>query len=262
MGTASRDLIPASVPHRIQPPNARSIHDNFFIHGPVRTAPMSQYGGKTVVIDLIMENTGVDPVADSKRIISAQIGDSTGQEVYYTEAPDGPHSLFGLALRVNTLVARNHFFAGYDIKRLERPFLSKFLALAIPEVNVLDLRDIEGVASLRQSTARSFELDELCRAYGISMEHRRGISEKAETIKKRPEIRAKAASLAPQLAAKEGRTLEQSLQQALDRIATGQAVVEAYDEFVQSGGSHESAFYKYATGNVVCENSLLQALSK
>jgi len=40
----------------------------------------------SLVIDIETENTGADLIADSKRIISVQIGNSTNQELYYADA--------------------------------------------------------------------------------------------------------------------------------------------------------------------------------
>lgn len=223
---------------------------------------MAQNVRKTVIIDIKTENTGADAMADSKRIISVQIGDPAKQDLYYADANVGERSLFQAAIRIRMLIAQGYLFAGYNLKEFEVPLLRRFLALPIPGANVLDLRDFDGVKRLQQKTGKaSLELEEVCREYGIPVEHKRQMDEKVEALKKKPEILAQANEAAKQLAAK-GWTTDYSIKYALESISSGHAVLESYEEFVQKGGAGDSLYYKYAVGDVICEHLLLQALQR
>ncbi len=235
---------------------------NFFIEDFGGPPGMAQVGGNTVIIDVITENTGPD-VLDIRRIISVQMGDSSKQDVFHAEANDGAHSLFGVALQVNALVARGSVFAGYDIKQFELPLLKRFLGLTIPGYRVVDLKDLKGVVALQsKATGPILRLDDVCREYKVSLEYKLAIEQKAEAIKKNAETVAKADAAAQHLAASKGWTPEFARQYALDSISSGQAVLESYNEFVEKKGSRDTIFYRYAAGQVTCEHSLLVALSK
>lgn len=223
---------------------------------------MAQDVRKPVIIDAEMENTGADAIADNRRVISVQIGDSARQDLYYADASVGERGLFQVAIRVRMLVSQGYLFAGYNIKELEVPFLRRFLGVTIPEANVLDLRDMEGVKKLQLKTGKStLELDEVCGEYGIAADHKRPMAEKADLIKKKPEIVAQANEAAQQLVAK-GLDPGSAQKHALDRIAMGHAILEAYDEFVQRNGAADTLFHRYAVGDVVYEHRLLQALQQ
>jgi hypothetical protein len=223
---------------------------------------LAQDARKTTIIDIKTENTGADFMADNRRIISIQIGDSARQDLYYADASVGDRSLFQGVIRIRMLIAQGCVLAGYGLKGFEVPLLRRFLAVTIPEANTLDLRDMDGVKRLQQKTGRALlELEEVCSEYGIPADHRRLMDEKAEPLKKRQEILAQANEAAKQLVAK-GWNSDSSLKYALDTIVTGHAVLESYEEFVQKGGAGDTLFHKYAVGDVVCEHRLLQALQQ
>jgi len=223
---------------------------------------LSQSARKIIMVDVKTENTGVDAMADSKRIISVQIGDAAKQDLYYADANVGDRSLFQAAIRIRMLIAQGCLLAGYNLKEFEVPVLKRFLALPVPSANALDLRDLEGVKKLQQETGKPFlELEEVCRECGIPVEHNRPLNEKAEALKEKPEIQAQANEAAKQLEAK-GWTAASSVNYALERIATGHAVLEAYQEFVQRDGAGDSLYYKYAVGDVLCEHLLLPVLQQ
>jgi len=223
---------------------------------------LAQNARKIVLVDLETENTGMDAMADSRRIISIQIGDSTRQDLYYADASVGERSLLQASIQVRMLIKQGYVFAGYNVKGFEVPILKKYLGLTIPEVNVMDLRDMEGVKRLQQETGKKvLELKEVCSAYGILPDHRRPMDEKAELIKKKPEVLAQANEAARELVAK-GWNSESSLKYALDTMAAGRAMLESYEEFVQKGGATDTLFHKFAVGEVIYEHRLLQALQQ
>ncbi len=210
-----------------------------------------------------MENTGADPIGDSRRIISVQVGDSSKQDIFYAEANTGDQSLFGALMQINSFIAKNWSFVGFNLKGLELYFLRRFLNVSIPEYMVFDLRDQEGVMKLQQRPERPvFKLEEVLSEYKIPLDYRLPIEANAELVKKRPEVVTQADEAAKQLAASKGWSPEFSRQYALNNIATGTAIKEAYDEFVQKAGAKDTVFYKYASGDIIAEHSLLEALRK
>lgn len=202
-------------------------------------------------------------MADNKRIISVQIGDSTKQELYYADAHDPSLSISLVPQRVKTLIAEGCVFAGYNVKGFDLLFLKQFLGVEIPEANILEIRDMDGVKKLQQKTGKKFyRLEEVCREYGISADHKRLMDESAEPIKKRPDVLALANTAARQLVANKGWSLDFSLKYTLDKIAGGRAIYEAYLEFVQKDGTKDTLFHQYAIGDVICEHQLMQNLLK
>ncbi len=217
----------------------------------------------SLVIDIETENTGADIMNDNKRIISVQIGDSTKQDLYYADASDSARSLSQVPLRVKSLVSQKYVFAGYNLKGFDLPFLKQFLGIEIPEANVLELRDMDGVRKLQQRTGkRSYRLEEVCREYGIVTEHKRLMDEKDEPFKRRPDILAQADVAAKRLVEEKGWGLDFSLKYTLDKIAGGHAILDSYKEFVQKDGAKETLFHRYAVGDVICEHQLMQKLLK
>lgn len=47
---------------------------------------------------------------------------------------------------------------------------------------------------------------------------------------------------------------------ALDKVAGGNAIYDAYLEFVESGGQKNTLFYEYAIGDIISEYQLFKAL--
>jgi len=238
--------------------------DNFFIHAPAERAPgLALNANKMVIIEVVTENTGADVMADNKRVLAVVMGDSTKQDLFYADANEGDRSLFGAAMQINALIAKNYVLAGHNVKGYELQFLRRFLNLNIPEYMTLDLRDLDGVIELQQRPEKPvFKLEDVLAEYKIPLDHRRPIDEKAELLKKKPELIAQADAAAQQLASSKGWSQEFSRQYALNNMATGQAILESYEEFVQKGGSSDTAFFKYAAGDVIAEHKLIEALRK
>lgn len=207
---------------------------------------------EVLVIDIETENTGADIMADNKRIISVQIGDTSQQELYYADAKESIKSLSVVPTRINSLVANGALFAGYNLKGFDLFFLKQFLGIEIPDANVLELRDMDGVQRLQQRTGqRSYRLEEVCSEYEIVTEHKRLMDERALPFRVKPEILAQANMAARKLVVEKGWSFDFSLKYTLDKISGGHAIFDAYKEFVQKDGSKETLFYKYAVGDAL-----------
>ncbi len=214
------------------------------------------------VIDIETENTGADVMADNKRIISVQIGDSINQELYYADARDPLQSLAQAKSRIASLVREGNVLAGYNVKGFDILFLKQFLGVDIPNANVLEIMDMEEMAQLRNRLGKRYlRLEEACMEFGISPDHKRLMDKRAEPFKSNPEILARADTAAQKLVTTKGWSFEWSRGHALDKIAGGHAILASYQEFVSKGGSKDTLFYTYAIGDVVCEYKLWQALT-
>jgi DNA polymerase III epsilon subunit-like protein len=217
----------------------------------------------TFVIDIETENTGADVMADNKRIISVQIGDSTSQELYYADARNPSLSTSQVPQRIRTLIAEGNVLAGYNLKGFDLQFLKKFLGVEIPEVNVLEIGEMDGVKKLKQRTGKRFyKLEELCKEYGIPADHKRQMDERAGPFKRTSEVQALAENAARKLVEEEGWTFNFALEKKLGTISIGRAIYDSYLEYVQKDGAKETLFHRYAVGDVICEHQLMQRLLK
>jgi hypothetical protein len=86
------------------------------------------------------------------------------------------------------------------------------------------------------------------------------MNEKAKKYKA-IEVNKKSALIkAKELEKTKGWSLNWAYEHVLDKIAVGNAIYEAYLEFVECGGEKNTIFYEYAIGDVISEYQLLKAL--
>jgi len=86
------------------------------------------------------------------------------------------------------------------------------------------------------------------------------MKEKAKNYKSIEDVKKQALAKAKELVEKRGWSQGFSYNYALDKIAGGMAIYDAYLEFVKSGGQKNTLFYEYAIGDVISEYQLLKAL--
>jgi hypothetical protein len=213
---------------------------------------------KTLILDIETENTGYDVMADNKRIISVQIGDSTKQELYYADASSQDDSLARAKERIYGLLDVGTVFSGYNITGFDIPILTKFLNVEIPMKNILELSKTPLVANIcQQRNRKTLRLEDICTQLSINSAHKEEMNKKAETYKTKPEIISQAKEAARDLASRKGWDLDFSLKYAVDKIAGGNAIYDSYKDFITSGGSENTLFYRYAVGDIVSEYELL-----
>ena len=197
---------------------------------------------------------------DNKRILSIQIGNDTEQSLYWADSKDQKWTLETAKKKIASLLSQGVVFAGYNIKGFDVRFLKQFLDIEIPESNILDLCLCQQ-QKLTQLTGRNKpRLEEACAACGVEVAHKRKMNEKAEKYKSVPAHKDKALAKAKELVEKKGWSLDFSYTYALDKIAGGNAIYDAYWEFVKSGGQKNTLFYEYAIGDVISEYKLLKKL--
>lgn len=214
-----------------------------------------------LIIDIETENTGADIMEDNKRIISVQIGNATEQDLYWADSTDLQWTLASAKEEIASLLSQECVFAGYNIRGFDLPLLRRFLKVEIPESNILDLCQTPMVTQLaRNKNRRSLRLEEVCMECEIEVTHKQKMNEKAEKYKARQDIKDQAKAKAKEYVYTKGWSLGFSYDYVLNKIAGGNAILDAYQEFVKSGGQKDTLFYEYAVGDVVCEHRLLEAV--
>lgn len=211
------------------------------------------------IIDIETENIGSDIMKENKRIISVQIGDATKQELYYDDSKDPQCTLARSKEQIASLLSQGYIFAGYYIKNFDIPILKKFLGVEIPESNIFDLSQTPRVTELRNNK-KLYKLEDVCMECGIEVNHKQKMNENAEKLKGRQDIKDQAFAKAKNLVKSKGWSFDFSYDYVLNKIAGGHAILDAYKEFVKSGGQKNTLFYEYAIGDVICEHRLLKVL--
>ena len=210
------------------------------------------------VIDIETENTGTDIMEDNKRLLSVQIGDDTIQNLYWADSKYPQWTLESAKKEIASLLAQGVIFSGYNIKGFDVRFLKQFLGVEIPESSILDLCQSPKIT---QFTGKSkVRLEEVCAACGVEVTHKQRMNEKAKKYKSMEAHKSKALAKAKELVENRGWSHDFSYNYALDKVAGGNAIYDAYLEFVESGGAKNTLFYEYAIGDVISEYQLLKAL--
>lgn len=211
-----------------------------------------------LIIDIETENTGTDIMEDNKRILSIQIGNDAKQSLYWADSKDPKLTLEAAKRKIASLLSQGVVFAGYNVKGFDIPLLKQFLDIDIPESNTLDLCQPSRTAQLTgKNKAR---LEEVCAACGIEVTHKQRMNEKAERYKSIEAHKNKASAKAKELVKKKGWSEDFAYNYALDKIAGGTAIYDAYLEFAKGGGKEDTLFYEYAIGDVISEYQLLKKL--
>jgi hypothetical protein len=212
------------------------------------------------VIDIETENIGTDIMTDNKRIISVQIGDDVKQDLYWADSPKTQWDLESAKKEIISLLNQGIIFAGYNIIGFDLRFLKEFMDVEIPDSNLLDLC-MRHKPQLSRLTGRNKpRLEEACLACGIAVNHKQSMNELAVKYKTNEAFKKQASIKAKELVKNLGWSPEFSYKYALDKVAGGNAIYDAYLEFVRSGGQKDTLFYEYAIGDVISEYQLLKKL--
>lgn len=213
-----------------------------------------------LIIDIETENTGTDVMEDNKRIISVQIGDDTKQTLYWADSKDPQWNLESAKKEIESLLSQGVIFAGHNIRGFDVRFLKQFLGVEIPESNILDPCQCQSQKLTQLTGKNKPRLEEACAACGVKVTHKQRMNEKANKYKSIEAFKKQALTKAKELVRNKGWSLNFSYDLVLDKIAVGNAIYDAYLEFVKSGGQKNTLFYEYAIGDVISEYQLLKAL--
>lgn len=211
-------------------------------------------------IDIETENTGIDIMKDNKRIISVQIGNDTKQNLYWADSKDSLWTLKSAEKEISSLLSQGVIFTGYNIKGFDNLFLKQFLGIEIPELNILDICHTDEIREFHNTTS-DWTMECACAKWFVSANYKQKMNTKAEQYKTRQDIQEKAKVGAREIMkTKSWLTPSGAYTKALNKIAGGHAIYDAYLEFVKSGGQKDTLFYEYAIGDVVSEYQLLKKL--
>ena len=214
---------------------------------------------KISAIDIETENTGSDVKKDNKRILSIQLFDGRSEEIYYADSLD--QSLEDGKNRIRSLQNSGYIFVGYNIMRFDIPVLKQFLNLEIPISNFIDISDMNKVNEIKRKIGK-WNLEAVCKEAGVPCTHKKLFEPIIERLKLHPKIIEQAKIDGLKLANRNNTSVQFSREKALNSICFGSAILQAYKEFVDSKGSHDSIFYQYAIGDVLSEFELFQKLQE
>lgn len=212
-----------------------------------------------VTLDIETENTGYDIMNDNKRIISVQILNKNEPKIYYDGSKSS--SLDQAKKDLQTLIEDEKSFVGFNLKGFDIPLIKKFLDIEIPSPQIIEIGEMKKMNDVRQKLGKNRpRLAEICDLLGIDCSHKTLMDQQALDFKKLPEVVQKAEEGAKKWTTELGWGYDFSRRLALDRIAGGMAIFEAFNEFVRTNGDENSLFYKYAMGDVFSENDLYKKL--
>lgn len=213
-------------------------------------------------LDIETENEGIGVLNGVKRVLSIQIGTDTNQELYYADSEEKGLSLQHGIKRIEQLVDDGYSFSGYNIKGFDLKILKDHYDLAIPQSKVIDLMESDAIKSLKQRTNRTYaSLEWVCQAYSIDSSHKKQMDEYSRRYYDDTRFKTDAIILGKMLVSQRGWDPDYCERYALKNLSFKQAIIDTFLEFIKANGSHDSLFYRYAIGDIICEHKLLKALA-
>lgn len=211
-------------------------------------------------IDIETQNEGINVFDGVKKVLSIQIGDDEKQELYYADGKDR-FTLTAAKARIESLLDEGHSFAGYNIKNFDIPKLKEFLDIDIPQNKIVDIIEMKGIAILKEKLRRErLKLEEVCHEYHVDASHKTLMVEFSQRFRT-PKLLEEANNAAKELIVKGWRP-QFATNYAIDSLATKQAIIESYHEFLLQKGSSNTLFHKYAVGDIISEHKLLRIMEK
>jgi hypothetical protein len=212
-----------------------------------------------LTLDVETKNLGARVGEENELLLSVQLGDDTKQSLFYYDAKDSTFSLESARKEIISFLAQGITFSGYNID-FDAAMLKRFLGLEIPKSQTFDLCHTPEIEKFHQTT-KDWSLECACAKHSINASHKRRMNEKAQQHKSRPDIQEKTKANATNvIKTKPYLTFDWAYNKALDKIAFGHAIWEAYQEFVNNGGRKDTLFYEYAIGDIISEHQLLKKL--
>lgn len=211
-------------------------------------------------LDVETENTGLDIMKDNKRILSVQLGDNVNQQLYWADSEETNWNLESAKKEILSSLSKDITFIGYNLKGFDLPMINQFLKVNIPESRILDLCLCQPQKIAQLTGKNRSRLEEVCLAFGIDASHKQRMNEKAKSYKLIETFKKQALIKANELVRDKGWSFDFSYNYALDKVTGGNAIYDAYVEFVKSSQRKNTLFYEYAIGDIVSEYNLLKKL--
>lgn len=211
-------------------------------------------------LDTETKNLGFDIMKDNECMLSVQTGDNSNQKLFWADSTDAQWNLGSAKREIQNLLSKGVIFVGYNIKGFDLPMIKQFLNVDIPESQILDLCLCQPQKIAQLTGKNRSRLEEACKAFGIDASHKQRMDEKAKAYKTNEAFKARSLVRAKELVQDKKWSYNFSYDYALDKIAGGNAIYDAYLEFAKSGGQKNTLFYEYAVGDVISEYQLLKKL--
>jgi len=214
-----------------------------------------------ITIDIETENTGYDILEHNKRIISVQMLDDNKSKIYYDGFETNNLSL--AKSEIISCIERDTKFVGYNIRNFDIPLIKKFFDIHIPSEQIIEISEMDLVNDLRKKMMKNkLSLFQVCSNFGIDAGHKKEMDELAQKFINDPKVIEYAKKGAMEWVTQKGWGKNFSFELALKRITGGMAILDSFNDFVESGGDTTKLFYKYAMKDVEVESQLYNKLSR
>jgi len=211
-----------------------------------------------ITLDIETENTGYDIMNHNKRILSVQLKD-TDERIFYDGSKENDISSAKDAIRSH--IKNGNKFVGFNIRNFDVPLIQKFMDVQIPSENIIEIGELDFVVQLKKRMGRNPRLVNVCEEIGIDAGHKNEMNDFAKKFIDSPEVQKSAEEGATFLHENRGWGYDFALKYSREKIAGGIAILESFKEFVDSGGSQDKLFYRYAMKDIQVESELYQKLS-
>jgi hypothetical protein len=133
----------------------------------------------------------------------------------------------------------------------------------IPSRQIIEITELPTMAEIRRRVGRDRPtLEQSCGCLGIDCSHKEIMNNRSRMLQANPMLRRKAEQAAIVIQGETGWSPDFCQKRALEKICGGTAILEAFNEFVKSGGDANADFYVYAIGDVIAENNLFLRLNR
>lgn len=214
---------------------------------------------KIIVLDIETENTGFDVMEDNKRILSIQMLNDAESMFFYADSDKS--NLNQAKQKILEFLGRDYQFVGYNIIFFDVPMLDKFLGLKIPNSNIIEISELRKVNEIKKTLNRkTLRLEEVCAYLEVDVHHKSLLDDFEIKYRTEQNIIDSANKEGLKISVRKKWTLEFSRRYALDKICRGLAIFDAYCELINGDELMDSAFYRYAMGDVEAELALYKKI--
>lgn len=213
---------------------------------------------ETIVIDIETENIGYDIMGDNKRILSVQTYDGNDSVIYYDGSDT--NDLSDAKKFLEEHIGLGTKFVGFNVRNFDVRFIREFMGIDIPNSQIVDIGEMKKMNDVKQKMGKKWpKLVEVCDFLEIECSHKNLMDSQSLKFKDLPNV----IKLAKKGAEKWGidkpwLSYDDAYDKAVNIISVGMSILKSFKDFVESGGSSDSLFYKYAIGDVISEYLLYQ----
>lgn len=210
-----------------------------------------------IVIDIETENTGYDVMKHNKRILSIQTYDGNDGHIYYD---DSDNDLSAAKDILNENIESGKKFVGFNVRNFDVRFIKEFLQVDIPSSQIIDIGEMPNMQQIKQKMGKDYpRLVDVCDFLGIECSHKNIMDNYVQSFRDIPEVISNEKdAVTVWEKEKPWWSSDYAYNRALNSIAIGMSILKSFNEFVDSNGSSNSLFYKYAMGDVYSEYALYE----